>query len=73
MKRKLIKKNKLRFSYEFKLIRWQKEDGKRLVYVNCYPFYGDCHHIPARYVFATHSQGLIHDWQSISWWFGKDD
>lgn len=71
MKRKIIRRNKNKFSYEFKKLRWQKVDGKRLVYVNMFPFYGlDNHHMVAKYVFATKSKDVIHDWRRIKWWFG---
>jgi len=71
MKRKLIKRNKARFSYEFKQMRFHKTNGKRLVYVSLYPFYeiDDCHMI-SKYVFPTTSEGIIHDWESVRAWFG---
>ena len=71
MKRKLIKRNKAKFSYEFKQMRFHKANGKRLVYVNMFPFYGiDKYHMVPKYVFPTRSEGIIHDWESVRAWFG---
>lgn len=71
MKRKLIKRNKAKFSYEFKQMSFHKAYGKRLVYLNMFPFYGiDNHHMVAKYVFPTISKGIIHRWECVRTWYG---